>query len=250
MEENGKGNEGRSSVKTKVYHITFHELHRLAYLFFWGCNFSCRGCIRKVELFDHHGSIKGEEMVYFIGLEEIVESLKPFEPEIALFGGWEPTLDHSLSEIASILHTELETWNYLLTNGYELPIIEEIDEVRVSIKAYSDETHRDYTGRSNRRVLENFKMIYESGVKLSAETVLIPGYVDSTEVGKIARFISSVDDNIPLRIDAYWPAVSKDWVAPSKDEMRSALNAARKYLKNVSSLTGDRSVKGEVIRIV
>jgi pyruvate-formate lyase-activating enzyme len=80
--------------------------------------------------------------------------------------------------------------------------------------------------------------------------VLIPGYVDSMEVGKIARFISSVDKNIPLRIDAYWPIASKEWRAPSEEEMSIALNEARKYLKNVSSLTGDRSVKGEVIAIV
>lgn len=234
--------------KTKVYHITFHEFNELAYLFFLGCNFICKGCIRKVEPFDC--SLKDRnKKIHFIEIKEIINLLKPFKPKIALFGGWEPTTDPSLPEIASGLHSGLGTWNYLLTNGYKLVNMKDIDEVKVSIKAYSDQKHLDYTGKSNFKVLENFKKIYKSGIKLSAETVLIPGYINLEEIVKIARFISSVDKNIPLRIDAYWPKAFKKWRRPAEDEIKKAIDESKKYLNKISSLIGKEKIKGKIIKI-
>ncbi|MHC1635160.1 MAG: radical SAM protein [Candidatus Methanospirareceae archaeon] len=244
-------------MKTKVYHISFHEFGSLAHLFFWGCNFSCKGCLCKAFPFDCHlptsqAGIKIKEGdLQFLDVEDIVRLLEPIKPKVALFGGWEPTLDPVLHEIAPALRSKLETYNYLLTNGYDISIsaIKEMDEVKVSIKAYTDDIHRYYTGKSNKRVLENFKRIYEEGIKLSAETVLIPGCVDIEEIGRIAAFISSIDKNIPLRIDAYWPVACKDWRAPTREEVMRAAKEARKYLNNVSFLAGDESIEGKIIRV-
>ena len=119
-----------------------------------------------------------------------------------------------------------------------------MDGVKVSIKAYTDDIHRYYRGKSNKRVLKNFKRIYEEGIKLSTETVFIPGCVDVIEIRKIAEFISSVDENIPLRIDAYWPVSCDDWRAPTREEVLSAVKEARKYLNNVSFIAGDESTEG------
>jgi pyruvate-formate lyase-activating enzyme len=183
-------------------------------------------------------------------LEEIINALKDIKPEIVVFEGWEPTLDPNLSKIATQLHQEIGTWNYLLTNGYLSPQLGGVDEVKVSIKAFSDEIHREYSGKSNKRVLENFKKLYQSKIKLSAETVLIPGYVDREEIGKIAKFVSSVDKEIPLRIDAYWPIISKKWRAPTAGEMREAIEEAKRYLLNVSFLGGTEEVQGEVVTLI
>jgi len=241
-------------MQTGVYHISFHTAHNLCCLFFWGCNFECIGCLRKVEPFDcHFPEPKGSPKPFsptFLTLDEIIDALKSVKPEIVVFEGWEPTLDPHLSKIATELHREIGTCNYLLTNGYVLPELEGIDEVKVSIKALSDEIHREYTGKSNRRVLDNLREFYQSGIKLSAETVLIPGYVNEEEIGRIARFLASVDKQIPLRIDAYWPIASKKWRAPTAKEMRKAVEEAERYLVNVSFLGGSEEVQGEVVTVV
>ncbi len=241
-------------MKTRVYHISFHTAHKLSCLFFWGCNFECIGCLRKVEPFDcHFPAPKLSPKPFspaFLTVEDIIDALKNVKPQVVVFEGWEPTLDPHLGKIATELHREIGTCNYLLTNGYILPELEGIDEVKVSIKAFSDEIHREYTGKSNRRVLYNLREFYQRGIKLSAETVLIPGYVNEEEIGRIARFLASVDKEIPLRIDAYWPIASKKWRPPTAYEMRQAVDEAERYLVNVSFLGGSEQVQGEVVTVV
>jgi pyruvate-formate lyase-activating enzyme len=240
-------------IETKVYHISFHAAHNLSCLFFWGCNFSCKGCLRRAEPLDcHFPGIKSPKPFFptFITLDEIITALKKAKPKIVVFEGWEPTFDPNLSEITKRLHYELGSWNYLLTNGYSLPELEEMDEVKVSIKAISSKIHQEYTGKSNKRVLENFQKLYQSKIKLSTETVFIPDLIDKEEIGKIAKFIASVDKEIPLRIDAYWPIFSKRWRASTGEEIREAVEEAKSYLINVSFLAGSEEVKGEVIKLV
>jgi pyruvate formate lyase activating enzyme len=241
-------------MQTRVYHISFHTAHNLCCLFFWGCNFECVGCLRKVEPFDCHFPAPRQSpkpfSPTFLTLDEITDALSGVKPEFVVFEGWEPTLDPNLSEIAGELHRQIGTCNYLLTNGYIFRDVEDIDEVKVSIKALSDDIHREYTGKSNRRVLQNLGKLHQSGIKLSAETVLIPGYVDEEEIGRIARFLASVDREIPLRIDAYWPIASKKWRVPSAREMRKAVHEAERYLANVSFLEGTEEVQGEVVALV
>jgi pyruvate formate lyase activating enzyme len=241
-------------MQTRVYHISFHTAHKLCCLFFWGCNFECIGCLRKVEPFDCHFPVPKQSAKpfspTFLTFEEIVDALRSVTPRIVVFEGWEPSLDPHLSRIAAELHREIGTWNYLLTNGYILPDLEGIDEVKVSIKAFSDGIHREYTGKSNRMVLQNLREFYQRGIKLSAETVLIPRYVNEEEISRIARFLASVDKEIPLRIDAYWPIASKKWRSPTAREMRKAVEEAERYLVNVSFLGGNEQVQGEVVALV
>jgi len=186
----------------------------------------------------------------FLTTDELIEILKKIKPRRALFEGWEPTLDPMLTKIAdSIRSNGIHT--VLLTNGYLYPPIESFDEIKVSIKALSNQVHMYYTGKSNRRVLENFKSIYKNAPeKLSAETVLIPGLVDIDEVVHVAKFISNIDPKIPLRIDCYWPIVpNTPWRAPTREEIRSAVITARRYLENVNYLSSDAKVIGKVYNL-
>ncbi|MDI6859649.1 MAG: radical SAM protein [Methanocellales archaeon] len=238
--------------ETNVYHITYYTADKSASIFFWGCNFSCKGCIRKLDVLDYHlkDTDKKSKKVVFLDFEEIIKRVIPLEPKRVVFRGWEPTLDPDLPKLAASFHDEFKTWNYLTTNGFTIPSLNDVDEIEISIKAYSDEIHRDYTGKSNKRVLDNFINVYEMDVKLRAETILIPNYIDSQEIELIARFISRVDPAIPFRIDGYVPIPGTPWRPPTQEEMDGAVDAARKYLKNVSRLDGSVSFKGEVLKIV
>lgn len=129
----------------------------------------------------------------------------------AVLGGGEPTLDKELLDIIGMLDA-LDVKIHLLTNGYILneKFIEKLEEVGlsstyVSIKAYNDDVHRFYTGQTNRPVLDNFKLLSKSRIKLMAESVLIPRLIEQDEIERIARFIASIDPSIQYRIDGFIP---------------------------------------------
>lgn len=129
-----------------------------------------------------------------------------------------------------------------------LPPPKASDKVKVSIKAYREDVHRSYTGKSNRDVLRNFREIYDhASAKLTSETVLIPGLVDLDEVERIAEFVASIDPTIPLRINAYRPvAPGTPWRSPTREEVLRAANVARKHLNNAELLSGEEATIGKV----
>jgi pyruvate-formate lyase-activating enzyme len=119
-----------------------------------------------------------------------------------------------------------------------------------SIKALSDKLHRHYTGKSNKKALNNFVRYHQSAIKLRVESVFIPEYIDCPEIEDISRFIAGVDKSIPYRIDAYIPIGDNPWRRPTSLEIETATSIARKHLEHVSCLTGNEGLKFEVLRVV
>jgi pyruvate-formate lyase-activating enzyme len=100
----------------------------------------------------------------------------------------------------------------------------------MSIKAYDDSIHRVYTGETNKSVLNNFRLLSESRIKPIAESVLIPGLVEQSEIEKIAKFIASINPAIPYRVDGFFPSHRATWRSPSPEEVISAVEIAKKHL--------------------
>jgi pyruvate formate lyase activating enzyme len=106
--------------------------------------------------------------------------------------------------------------------------------VKFDLKAFDEELHRALTGISNRRTLENFaRAARRFGERLDlplviASTLLVPGYVDADQVGKIARFIASFDPRIPYALLAFAPSFyMSDLPCTSARHARQAEAAAR-----------------------
>jgi pyruvate formate lyase activating enzyme len=69
---------------------------------------------------------------------------------------------------------------------------------------------------------------------LTATTLLVPGYVDATEISQIARFISGLNPEIPYSLLLFHPDFyMSDLPYTPRRQLDSCLEAARKYLKNV-----------------
>lgn len=232
---------------TNIYHIAYAPEIKKAYLFFWGCNLRCRGCLCQKEI----NCLALEENLdvvlrnprlsslrtpdQFLDLEGVMHVLRRVEVKEVLFEGEEASIDPLLPELTESLHNEFGCWITLNTNGVKLPNLENIDEMVISIKAVTESLCRDYTGRSNKSVLRNFIKVYQQpGVKLRAESVFIPDYIDLEETEKIAKFVASADKNIPYRIDAYFEAGDNPWRRATPDEMARAVSVAKKHLANVS----------------
>jgi len=83
--------------------------------------------------------------------------------------------------------------------------------IKFDLKAWDENLHKALTGITNRRTLENFS---RAGEKISlrkipplliASTLLVPGYIDEDEVRSIARFIASINSDIPYSLLAFYP---------------------------------------------
>lgn len=250
----------RLLTKMNVYHITYAPEAKSLCLHFWGCNMRCRGCLCQKEIYDCHlKETKDaifeqrkklvEKPARFLDFKQVLESLKNLDFGQVIFMGMEASLDPELPKLAGTFHKEFHSYNILLTNGLRLIPMEHIDEVVLSIKAYRDDLHRDYTGVSNEKVLENFVELYSRGKKIRAESIFVPDYIDSDEIGLIAQFIAGVDKAIPYRIDAYFPAGDNPWRRAMPEEVKEAVMVARQHLLNVSCLKGDERLKYEVVQI-
>jgi pyruvate formate lyase activating enzyme len=183
-----------------------------------GCNFSCRGCfaIAKKE-FGREFTVEG-----LLGL--LVESCRRvyghLVDDVQMTGG-EPLTD---PEYLFALVRGLKALGIskigISTNGYMLTedVVERLKDLNVSyikldLKAYSEDVHRWYTGKSNERVLRAVKLLHEHSLNFYVRTIVIPNVVNASEVEKIAKFLSSVDVNIPYRLYEFAPGFIDELIA-------------------------------------
>ena len=232
-------------MNTKIFHITFYDYDSSAYIHFLDCNFRCRGCIRKISIWDCHlppnirGSLKLLKSLSIEEFRKIINLLiHNYSLKHAVLGGGEPTIDNNLPVILSILKS-LDIEVKLLTNAYSIDnevigmLAYKGCEAIISIKSIDPWRHLDYTGFPLDQVLENFSRIYRFGVNVSVETILIPGFNDPIDILGIAKYISSIDNRIPLLIDSYIPVPDTQWRRPSMNELEEAEHLSKHYLLNV-----------------
>jgi pyruvate formate lyase activating enzyme len=83
--------------------------------------------------------------------------------------------------------------------------------IKFDLKAFDNHLHQALTGCSNARTLENFERAAAripsrpSPPIVIASTLLVPGYVDAEEVGKIASFIANINPDIPYALLGFHP---------------------------------------------
>ncbi len=83
--------------------------------------------------------------------------------------------------------------------------------IKFDLKAHDEALHIALTGATNQRTLENFVQAARrfnerpNPPLFVASTLLVPGYVDSSEVDRIARFIASINPDIPYALLGFAP---------------------------------------------
>lgn len=83
--------------------------------------------------------------------------------------------------------------------------------IKFDLKTWDEKLHISLTGIPNQRTLENFKFAAQRfwerpGLPLViASTLLVPGFVEADQVGKIAEFIASINPDIPYALLAFAP---------------------------------------------
>ena len=248
------------NARTNIYHITYTPEQKEINLFFWGCNIDCRGCYCKRRIFSpmlkdfidiHFEKPVGiaSPPTRFLYLDEVIEILDGLDFNKAILEGQEASLDPLFPEITSILHTRYGSHNSLLTNAYNLPHLKHLDKIEVGIKAVTESLHREYTGISNSRILKHVNRIYDSGIQLIVDSVLIPDLIDRDETERIAKFIGDIDRNIPYAIIAYVNFCDIPWRRPTAEEMEEAAEAAKKHLNRVFFFRGNEEMIYEMTSV-
>lgn len=227
--------------KRGLQYFTLSEIEPRVWFMLTGCNFHCKGCFRPAR--DEGGTrLTAEETLE--RMERACLNYYGKVPSEAMITGGEPTLnrDYLLSLVKGLKEKGFEKI-VLMTNGYELGVDEDyvneleeagLTEAHVDLKAFSEDVHRWYTGKSNEPVLRAIEKLDASGIKLLVQTVYMPGIVDDAEIEKIAKFFASVNKNIKYRINPFVPIFAYEKVTkrPTLEEMERAYEIASRYLPN------------------
>ena len=134
----------------------------------------------------------------------------------------EPTVFFEYAYDTARLAHETGLANVLVTNGYltsdALDTFQPyLDAANVDLKAFRDETYRQYVGARLQPVLDTLKAMTRLGIWLEVTTLVIPGINDDTrELRDAAEFIANeLGVDTPWHISRFFPAHKMTHISPT-----------------------------------
>ncbi|MFZ2089475.1 MAG: radical SAM protein [Desulfobaccales bacterium] len=187
-------------------------------VFYHACNFNCLFC----QNWTFKKSTFGRERV---SAPELAQAAHPQTACICYFGG-DPTpqLPHALAASRLAVAEAQKTGRLLRicweTNGamqdnWLKPLVESSLKnggiIKFDLKAFSPEIHQALTGVSNSQTLKNFAVLAERAKArrvvplLMGSTLMVPGYIDLEEIYGLARYIATLNPDIPYNLLGFYP---------------------------------------------
>ncbi len=174
-----------------------------------GCNLRCPFCQ------NHHISQCSEETHFDpsrnASPKEIVDMATYRGAESISFTYSEPILMFEFARDAAPIAAASGLDLIFVTNGQASPeaareIGTFIRAANVDLKCFSESAYSDALGGSLRHTLKTIEAWKSASVWVEVTTLIIPGFNDKeAELRDIARFIKSIDDNIPWHISRFHP---------------------------------------------
>lgn len=181
----------------------------------FGCNFRCSFCQNyNISQFKElYGEIKKEQFIGkdFSPQEIVKQAIKNKCPSISYTYN-EPTIFIEFAHDTAKLAKKKGLKNILVTNGYMTKeclefIAPYIDAMNIDLKSFSDKFYVKHCKAHLSPVLDIIKLAKKKKIWIEITTLIIPGENDSKkELEQIAKFIASVDKNIPWHISRFFPA--------------------------------------------
>jgi pyruvate formate lyase activating enzyme len=114
--------------------------------------------------------------------------------------------------------------------------------IKFDLKTFNEKLNLALCGVSNNRTLENFKFLAENYFgsrkdlpEMSACTLMVPGYTNHEEIKQIAKFVSSINPEIPYSLLIFHGDYQmRDLGITPRKQVLKCLEVAKKYLKRVN----------------
>ncbi len=175
-----------------------------------GCNFHCEWCqnagISQMPRERHF--IMGEKA----SPEEIVGAAQRSGCRSIAYTYTEPTIFFEYAYDTAKLAHEENIANVFVTNGFMTEEMLEtfdphLDAANVDLKAFRDETYRQYVGARLQPVLDSLKKMKELGVWVEVTTLIVPGINDDAEeIRDAAGFVAEeLGPGTPWHISRFYP---------------------------------------------
>lgn len=201
-----------------------------------GCNLACKWC-QNWDLAQRNA----EELdTDYVPPEKLIKQvLKTNCPSIS-YTYSEPLVSYEYVFDIVKLAKQKGLKNILVTNGFvnKEPfekIADFIDAMNIDLKSFNEKTYSEFCNARLAPVLETIKLAHKKGIHIEITTLVIPDVNDSSEeLEKIAKFIASVDKNIPWHISRFFPhyKMQNKEITP-KETLERAYKIGKKYLKYV-----------------
>jgi len=174
-----------------------------------GCNFRCLHC-QNADISQMPTDVKaimGEAVLP----EDIVRAALKHNCKSISYTYTEPTIFFELAYDTARLAHEAGLKNVFVTNGYITKealteIRPYLDAANIDLKGFQPEFYRKVCGAKLEHVLDAIRLYHEFGIWIELTTLIIPGHNDGEEeLRDIARFIASVDPDIPWHVTQFHP---------------------------------------------
>ena len=232
--------------KKPLYH--FHPGERILSVGFTGCSFHCPFC-QNYRISQSTSSptqaVSPEELVGLAGREGSFGIAYTYsEPLVHL----EYVLDTARLARARGLA------NVLVSNGYVNPepaeeLLSVMDAANIDLKGSQEEFYRSEIGGELAEVKRFLAQAARGRLALEVTTLVIPGRNDEpSEIEEIARFLASLDQEIPYHLSAYYPQYRYSLPPTPPELLLSLAEAARRhlpyvYLGNIGAAESDTACR-------
>ncbi|WAM32027.1 AmmeMemoRadiSam system radical SAM enzyme [Caldicellulosiruptor naganoensis] len=216
--------------KKPLYH--FYPGSSILSIGTFGCSFRCLHC-------QNYEISQLTPNVFEVDTERLIELAKKDKDCIGIaFTYNEPTIwfEYVLDVAKKFKEEGFKT--VLVTNGYLnkeplLELLEVIDAANIDLKAFSDEFYKKVCSGDLESV-KRFIEICSKKIHIEITTLIIPTLNDSEdEIENLAKWLSSIDDRIPLHLTRYFPRYKMNLPPTPKETLFKLREIAKRYLMYV-----------------
>ena len=175
-----------------------------------GCNFKCPFC-QNWQISQVSKRNGNETEGHRLMPEEIVKEARQNHCKSISYTYTEPTIFFEYAYDTAKIAKKNGLYNNFVTNGYMTEealrtINPYLDAANVDLKFFKDSSYKNICKASLEPVLNSIRLMKELNIWVEITTLVIPGENDSEEeLQDIAKFIASLDKDIPWHISRFHP---------------------------------------------
>lgn len=203
---------------------------------FFGCNFKCDFCQNFDITFKRRVAVEKEaSLIDEVSPKKFVQIAIEQKANSISFTYNEPSINIEYN-VEAIIEAKKQTPSLgviYVSNGFEsaeqIKLLTskktKLDAINIDLKSFNENFYKKICGADLEGVIDSIKKFHSAVVLVELTTLLIPEKNDSIdEIKQIAKFISSVDKNIPWHVSAFYPMHRFSHLPPTSIEsIRTAI---------------------------